>query len=148
MELHNLEIAPGARQARKRVGRGSGSGLGTTAGRGTKGQKARSGCKIRRGFEGGQMPLYRRLPKRGFKNVNRKEYAVVNIKDLAEHFDAGSTVSIQDLMEKNLLKKTFDGIKILGEGDLSKPLHIEAHRFSKVAVQKIQEAGGTVKELK
>ena len=147
MELHNLEIAPGSRKPRKRVGRGNGSGWGTTATRGTKGLKARSGGRSRRGFEGGQMPLYRRIPKRGFKNFNRKVFSPVNIGLLDEIFEVNDTVSPQSLFEKRVLKKVADGIKILGHGELTKALHVKAHKFSQSAVEKIQKAGGTIEEL-
>lgn len=147
MELHKLEISPGSRRPRKRVGRGNGSGWGTTATRGTKGLKSRSGGKSRRGFEGGQMPLYRRIPKRGFKNINRKTYIPVNIGLLEELFEVNDTVSPQSLFEKRIVKKFQDGIKILGFGELTKALHVKAHKFSQSAADKIQKAGGTIEEL-
>lgn len=147
MEMHRLEIAPGSRKNRKRVGRGNGSGWGTTATRGTKGLKSRSGGRSRRGFEGGQMPLYRRIPKRGFKNINRKTYTHVNVGLLEELFEVNDTVSPQSLFEKRVVKKIHDGIKILGHGDLNKSLHVKAHKFSQSAAEKIKNAGGTIEEL-
>ena len=148
MELHKLQKASGSRKKPKRVGRGNAAGSGTTAGRGTKGLKARSGGKTRRGFEGGQMPLYRRIPKRGFRNFNRKEYAIVNVKDLEKSFEAGAEISPQDLRDKKIVRKFLCGVKILGTGELSKAFTVKAHRFTKTAVEKIQNAGGTVEELK
>jgi len=148
MELNNLQISPGSKKKRKRVGRGNSSGQGTTAGRGTKGQKSRSGAKTRRGFEGGQMPLYRRIPKRGFNNINRKEYAVVNVQDLESNFEEGDVVNPQELIKRRLVSKVLCGIKILGEGNLSKKLSVKAHRFSKSAADKIRAVNGTVEELK
>ncbi len=147
MELHRLEISPGSRKGPKRIGRGSGSGWGTTAARGTKGQKARAGGKVRRGFEGGQMPLYRRLPKRGFTNYTDKNYVPVNIAVLQERFEENETVSPQSLFEKNIVKKCLNGIKILGFGELTKALNVKAHKFSQTAAEKIQKAGGTIEEL-
>jgi large subunit ribosomal protein L15 len=124
------------------VGRGNGSGLGKTCGRGHKGQNSRSGGGVRPGFEGGQMPLHRRLPKRGFSNYPfRKRYALVNIRDLAG-FEADAVIDPQALVEAGLVRKLYDGVKILGEGDLGVPLTIRAHRFSKSAVAKIEAAGG------
>jgi len=148
MELHNLKSAPGSRKKRSRIGRGNGSGSGTTAGKGTKGQKCRSGAKIRRGFEGGQMPLYRRIPKRGFTNINRKEYAIVNIRTLGTIFSDGDEVNPAVLKEKNIIKNWKNGLKILGTGDLAFPLHVKAHRFSKTAEAKIRQAGGSVEQLR
>lgn len=148
MELHRLEKPKGSTKKKKRVGRGNASGWGTTATRGTKGQKSRSGGGVRRGFEGGQMPLYRRLPKRGFKNPNDKDYVPINVSLLQERFDENDSVTPETLKEKNIVKKTMDGIKILGHGELSKPLVVKAHKFSKKAIEKIQQAGGTIEELK
>jgi len=148
MELHNLEIALDSKKKRKRLGRGNASGWGTTAARGTKGQKSRSGGRIRRGFEGGQMPLYRRIPKRGFTNIFRKEYATVNLKILEELFNEGDAISPKELKERKIIKKFKDGLKILGEGELTKPLHIKAHKFSTSAIEKIKKAGGTFEELR
>jgi len=147
MEMHRLETAPGSRKSRKRVGRGNASGWGTTATRGTKGLKARSGGKSRRGFEGGQMPLYRRIPKRGFTNYNRKTYSHVNVGLLEDLFEINDTVSPQSLFEKQVVRKINAGIKILGHGELTKLLHVKAHKFSQSAAEKIKNAGGTIEEL-
>jgi large subunit ribosomal protein L15 len=124
-----------------------GSGLGKTAGRGSKGQRSRSGARTKRGFEGGQMPLHRRLPKRGFTNIFRKDYAVVNL-DRLKDFPAGASVSPRILVEKGIVKTLRDGVKILGNGELAHPLNISAHLFSKSAQEKIAKAGGTVEVLK
>ncbi len=147
MKLHELQRSPGSRHSIKRVGRGSGSGWGTTAGRGTKGQKSRSGGNVRRGFEGGQMPLFRRIPKRGFTNIHRKRFAVINLKMIEDRFESGAVITPEVLKERNLLKKLYDGVKILGEGELTKSVTIKANRFSKVAKEKIRAAGGVVEEL-
>ncbi|HHW70628.1 MAG TPA: 50S ribosomal protein L15 [Clostridiales bacterium] len=141
MKLHELKPAKGAVTSRKRKGRGVGSGLGKTSGRGHKGQKARSGSGARLGFEGGQMPLVRRLPKRGFTNVFAKEYSVVNIEDL-EIFEDDTVVTPELLMEKGFVNKMKDGIKILGNGTLTKKLTVKAHKFSKSAKEKIEAVGG------
>jgi large subunit ribosomal protein L15 len=141
LRLHDLKPAEGARKERKRVGRGIGSGLGKTSGRGHKGQKARSGGNIRPGFEGGQMPLTRRLPKRGFTNIFKKEYAIVNL-SLLDNFEDGTVVTPELLIEKGIIKKIKDGVKILGSGDLNKKLTVKAHKFSKSAVDKIESVGG------
>lgn len=141
MKMHELGPAYGATTKRKIVGRGIGSGTGKTAGKGHKGQKARSGGSIRRGFEGGQTPLYRRIPKRGFNNRFAKEYAIVNIADL-ECFDNDTTVDSKVLIEKGLIKKELDGVKILGNGELTKKLTVVAAKFSKAAEEKIQAVGG------
>jgi large subunit ribosomal protein L15 len=141
MKIHELAPAYGATTTSKRVGRGIGSGLGKTAGKGHKGQKARTGGKIRRGFEGGQTPLYRRLPKRGFKNHFAKEYAVVNLSDL-EKFENGTTVNAELLLSEGIIKKELDGVKVLGNGTLTKKLTVVATKFSKTAEEKIQAAGG------
>ena len=141
MKLHELEKNIGATHAKKRVGRGSGSGLGKTSGRGQKGQKARSGGSINPVFEGGQLPLYRRLPKRGFSNYPfKKEYAVINLSDL-NVFEDGTVVTPALLKEKGIVKKQLSGIKVLGEGQLDKKLTVQAHKFSKSAVDKINESG-------
>ena len=141
MKLHELEKNIGATQAKKRVGRGSGSGLGKTSGRGQKGQKARSGGSINPVFEGGQLPLYRRLPKRGFTNGKfRTRYAVINLKDL-NVFENGTLVTPALLKEKGIIKNQLDGIKILGEGKLEKNLTIQANKFSTTALEKIKESG-------
>ena len=144
--LRELKPAPGAKtRPKKRLGRGTGSGKGTTAGRGDKGQNSRSGGGVRLGFEGGQMPLQRRLPKRGFTNLFRKQYAIINVKDL-ERFEAGAAVGPVEFLETGLIKKVRDGVKILGDGELNKGLTVKAHRFTKTARQKIEAAGGKVEE--
>jgi large subunit ribosomal protein L15 len=141
MKLHELAPAPGSRHTKKRVGRGIGSGTGKTAGSGHKGQKARSGGGVRPGFEGGQNPLFRRLPKRGFNNLSRKEYAVVNL-DVLNNFTAGTEVTPEVLMESGIVKNPRSGIKILGNGELTVQLTVKANKFSQSAVDKIQAAGG------
>jgi large subunit ribosomal protein L15 len=141
MRLHELKKPEGSTKAPKRVGRGQGTGQGTTAGRGMNGQNSRSGGGVRLGFEGGQMPLYRRLPKRGFTNKWAKEYAEVNVKDL-DRFEDGSVVDLSVLLEAGLVKKELDGVKVLGNGDLTKKLTVKAEKFSKSAVEKIEKAGG------
>ncbi|OGL44178.1 MAG: 50S ribosomal protein L15 [Candidatus Schekmanbacteria bacterium RBG_16_38_11] len=141
MELSKLPGSYGKKRKVKRVGRGPGSGHGKTSGKGHKGQKARSGGQVHRGFEGGQMPLQRRLPKRGFHNIFRKEFAVINLKDL-EKYEASKEVTPVLLLEDGKISKIKDGLKILGEGDLSKPLKIYAHKFSQEALKKIEKAGG------
>jgi large subunit ribosomal protein L15 len=146
MELSNLKPKKGARHAKKRVGRGPGSGHGKTAGRGEKGQKSRSGYSGKRGFEGGQMPLHRRLPKRGFTNIFKKEYAVVNISDL-ERFDNGATIDEATLRQAGLVKGAIDGVKILGTGEFSKKLIVVATKFSKTARTAIESAGGSCQEI-
>lgn len=141
MKLHELTPAPGSTQTRKRVGRGIGSGMGKTSTRGHKGQNSRSGGGVRPGFEGGQNPLYRRLPKRGFNNRFRKEFAVVNLEDLSG-FAAGTEVTPEVLLETGIVKNPKNGIKILGNGELSVQLTVKANKFSQSAVEKIQAAGG------
>jgi len=141
MKLHELSPAPGSKKERKRVGRGIGSGNGKTAGRGHKGQNARSGGGVRLGFEGGQNPLYRRLPKRGFNNRFRIEYAIVNVEDLNK-FSAGTEVTPELLRKSGLVKQMKDGIKVLGNGDLTVALTVKANKFSQSAIEKIQAAGG------
>ena len=141
MKLHELAPAPGANTESYRRGRGHGSGNGKTAGKGHKGQKARSGGSIRPGFEGGQMPLQRQIPKRGFKNIFATKYAIVNVGDL-EIFENGTVVNEQSLVEAGLLKKTLDGVKVLGKGELTKQLTVEVAAFSESAKQKIEEVGG------
>lgn len=141
MDLSNLKPAIGSTKSRKRLGRGAGSGTGKTAGKGHKGQKARSGGSIKAGFEGGQMPLQRRLPKRGFTPLEKKVYALVNLRDL-EFFEAGTVVDFETLGQAGLVKALGDGIKILGDGELTKALTVKAHKFSKSAVAKIEAAGG------
>ncbi|MYA28847.1 MAG: 50S ribosomal protein L15 [Nitrospira sp. SB0672_bin_25] len=144
MKLHQLQPAPGSRKSKKRLGRGPGSGLGKTAGKGHKGMLARSGRANVAGFEGGQMPLARRLPKRGFHNPFRTEYAVVNLKTLAA---LDQNVTPQVLYEKRIVKKQSKPIKILGVGELDKPMTIEAHKFSQSALRKIEQAGGQAKVI-
>lgn len=146
MKLHELKPVAGARHSKKRLGRGTGSGLGKTSGKGHKGQNARSGGGVRPGFEGGQTPLFKRLPKRGFTNVNRKEYAIVNVEDL-NRFRKGSVVTIERLKSEGLINKEYDGIKILGNGKLEKSLTVQAHKFSKSAEQAIVEAGGKIEVI-
>ena len=143
LAINTLRPPRGANRKSKRVGRGMGSGHGKTATRGYKGQKSRSGARMRAGFEGGQMPLHRRLPKRGFNNIFRKEYAVVNLEKLAE-FEPRARVDPETLKNRGLVKNLRDGLKILGVGDLKHALHVCAHKFSKSAADKIQKAGGTV----
>jgi large subunit ribosomal protein L15 len=141
MELHNLSPKPGSRKNRKRVGRGPGSGTGKTAGRGHKGQLSRSGHTHRRNFEGGQMPLVRRLPKRGFTNIFRKELVIVNVGQL-ERFPAGSEITPDVLLAEGVVSQLRDGVKILGDGKLSRKLTVRAHKFSKKAQELIEAAGG------
>lgn len=141
MKLHELSPASGSRKERKRLGRGPSSGTGKTSGRGHKGQNARSGGGVRPGFEGGQNPLYRRLPKRGFVNPTRKEYAVLNIEDL-NNFAAGTEVSPEFLLNNGIVKNAKSGIKILGNGELNVKLTVKANKFSQSAVEKIEAAGG------
>jgi large subunit ribosomal protein L15 len=147
MKLHDVRLKEGTRKPRKRVGRGHGSGSGKTSGRGHKGAKSRSGFKHRAAFEGGQMPLVRRLPKRGFSNHPfRKQWAEINLEQLGR-FAAGSTVDPQALAEAGLVKGGFDGIVILGRGDVEGALTVKAHRFSKSAAAKIEAAGGTAEVI-
>ena len=141
MDLSQLKPAPGSTKNKKRIGRGPGSGTGKTSGKGHKGQKARSGGSIKPGFEGGQMPLQRRLPKRGFTSINKKDYNLVNLRDL-DCFDADTTVTLELYGKAGLVKKMKDGIKILADGELSKALTVQAHKFSSAAVAKIESAGG------
>ena len=142
MKLHELSPNPGSTQTRKRVGRGAGSGLGKTSGKGHKGQNARSGGGVRVGFEGGQLPLFRRLSKRGFNNYEfRTVYATVNVGDL-DRFDEGTTVTPELLIETGLVKKELDGIKVLGNGELTKKLTVKANKFSDSAKTKIENIGG------
>ncbi|MEE1026298.1 MAG: 50S ribosomal protein L15 [Acutalibacteraceae bacterium] len=141
MKLHELSPAVGSTKEAKRIGRGHGSGNGKTAGKGHKGQKARSGSGMRAGFEGGQMPLQRRVPKRGFNNIFATKFAIVNVSDL-EIFEANAVIDAQALQDKGLVKKLYDGVKILGNGDISKSLTVKASAFSESAKQKIEAAGG------
>lgn len=148
MKMHELSPAPGEKTISKRLGRGIGSGLGKTSGKGHKGQNARSGGGVRPGFEGGQMPLIRRIPKRGFNNIFRTEYLVINIQQL-EIFDNGTVVDIELLQKKGLIKGLgkYAGVKILGTGELIKKLTVKANKFSKTAQEAIEKAGGTVEVL-
>lgn len=141
MKLHDLQPAKGSRKTKSRVGRGIGSGSGKTSGRGHKGLKARSGGRVRLGFEGGQTPLFQRLPKRGFTNIKRKEYAIVNI-DALNRFEDGTEVTSELLIESGLVKKEKAGIKILSKGDLEKKLTVKANKFSSAAKEAIEAAGG------
>ena len=144
MKLHDIAPTPGSRHRRKRVGRGDSSGLGKTAGRGEKGQKSRTGAVIRPFFEGGQIPLFRRLPKRGFKNADRIIYALVNLNVLDANFEAGDVVDFDALRAKKLLAKSDTIIKILANGEITKALTVKAAKFSAAAAEKIQAAGGKI----
>ncbi len=145
MRLHDLKPRPGAKHRKKRLGRGESSGLGKTSGKGHKGQKARSGASIRPGFEGGQMPLNRRLPKKGFSNFQfRVNYAVLNVDDLNDRFEDGATVNEASLREAGLVRGVFDGVKILGDGELKRKLTVDVSKLSATAKEKIEKAGGTV----
>lgn len=148
MELNKMSPAVGAKTASKRLGRGIGSGLGKTSGKGHKGQWARSGGGVRPGFEGGQMPLVRRIPKRGFNNIYRKEYSIVNIGALNDRFEDGEIVNAQSLLEKGVLSKIEAyGVKVLGNGELTKKLTVQANKFTESAAQKIEQAGGKAEVL-
>lgn len=161
MDLSNLSAPKGANRARKRLGRGQGSTLGKTAGKGHKGQKARAGGKVRAGFEGGQTPLHRRLPKRGFTNIHASSVEIVNLRDLERVFEDGAVVDLAALHQNGLIDGRYqpaedgseqfvpkaDKVKILGKGDLSKKLSVKAHHFSKSAAEKIQAAGGAVEVI-
>lgn len=144
MKLHELSPAAGSTKDRKRIGRGAGSGQGKTAGKGHKGQKARAGRGMRPGFEGGQMPLQRRLPKRGFNNIFAKEIVTVNVSDLEAKFEDGADVDAQALINAGLIKKEKDGVKVLGNGTLTKKLNVKVNAYSKAAKEKIEAAGGKV----
>ena len=146
MNLHTLKPADGSRKKEIRVGRGIGSGVGKTCGRGHKGQKARSGGGVRPGFEGGQMPIYRRLPKRGFKNIWAKKFATVNVQSL-NRFDDGAVVDGAALINAGIIKNVLDGVKILGNGDLSKKLSVKANAFTNSAKHKIESAGGSAEVI-
>jgi len=147
MDLSNLKPPKGAKHAKKRVGRGQGSGSGVTAGRGDKGAKSRSGFKRKRGFEGGQMPLHRRVPKRGFHNLFGTDYAVVNLDVLADRFEAGAVVTPELLRERGLVRGNEQRVKVLARGDISKALTVRAHKFSGRAAEKIAAAGGTAETI-
>ena len=146
MELNSLKPATGSTKDRKRIGRGIGSGHGKTATKGHKGQKARSGGNVKPGFEGGQMPMQRRLPKRGFNPLTRKEFTLVNLGQM-EIFESGSCVDVEALLKSGLISKVRDGVKVLASGELTKPLTVRAHKFSAAAKEKIVAAGGTVEEI-
>ena len=146
MKLHELQPSAGSRKVRNRVGRGIATGNGKTAGRGHKGQKARSGGGVRPGFEGGQNPLFRRLPKRGFTNINRKDYAVVNV-EVLNRFDEGTEITPALLIESGVVSNERSGIKILGNGSLEKKLNVKAHKFSGSAKEAIEAAGGQAEVL-
>ena len=146
MNLFDIKSIPFPRKRKKRVGRGRGSGMGKTSCRGGKGATARSGNETSIQFEGGQTPLFRRLPKRGFNNPFKKEYSIVNVEDI-EQFDNGTHVNPEKLMEVGLIRKALDGVKVLGDGEITKPLTVSAHKFSNVAIEKIKAAGGEIKVL-
>ena len=148
LSLNNLKPAKGSTHKKKRVGRGPGSGLGKTSGRGHKGQKSRSGYSSRPGFEGGQMPLQRRLPKRGFTNIFKKQWIEISLGKIESNFNAGDDVTPEILHERGLIKKAKHDLVILGNGDVSKALNISAHRFTKTAKDKIEKAGGSATEIK
>jgi len=147
MNLSELKPNAGSRTEKFRKGRGESSGNGKTAGRGEKGQKARSGGGKRPGFEGGQMPLYRRIPKRGFRNYNTKEIVTVNVSELERRFENGDEVTIEALLEKRAIRKTCDGVKVLGNGDLTKKLTVKVNAYSAAAKEKIEKAGGTAEVI-
>ena len=146
MKLHEMKPAEGSRQVRNRVGRGTSSGNGKTSGRGQKGQKSRSGGGVRLGFEGGQTPLFRRLPKRGFTNINRKEYSVINL-DVLNRFEDGTEVTAVTLVEAGIVKSEKAGIKVLANGELTKKLTVKAAKFSKAAEEAIVAAGGSIEVI-
>jgi large subunit ribosomal protein L15 len=147
LSLNNIRPAKGSTHKKKRVGRGPGSGLGKTAGRGEKGQKSRSGYSRKVGFEGGQMPLHRRLPKRGFTNIFKKRWLEVSLAALDRHFSANDEVTPEVLHERGIIKKARFDVVVLGNGELGKPLRISAHRFTRSAREKIEQAGGTATEI-
>ena len=147
MRLNDVKQADLSSKRKKRVGRGPGSGHGKTSGRGQKGAGARTGSGGKSHFEGGGTPLSRRFPKRGFKNPFGTRYTVINLGDLEEHFESGAVVTVERLLEARLISKVGDGVKVLGDGELTKALTVQAHKFSRSAVEKIQAAGGSVREL-
>ena len=147
LSLNNIKAPKGATHKKKRVGRGPGSGLGKTSGRGHKGQKSRSGYSAKTGFEGGQMPLHRRLPKRGFTNIFKKQWIEISLAKLEASFEAGDEITPEILHKRGLIKKAKHDLVILGNGDLSKSLNISAHRFTKAAREKIEKAGGQANEV-
>jgi len=146
MKLHELKPSEGSRTNRKRVGRGMASGHGKTSGRGHKGQKARSGGGTRPGFEGGQTPLFQRLPKRGFTNIHKKEYAIVNL-DTLNRFDENTEITPEFLLEKGVINKVKSGVKVLGKGSVDKKLNVKAHKFSTAAKEAIEAAGGNTEVI-
>jgi large subunit ribosomal protein L15 len=147
ISLNTLKPAKGSTHKKKRVGRGPGSGLGKTAGRGEKGQKSRSGYSAKIGFEGGQMPLHRRLPKRGFTNIFKKRWLEISLASLEQHFEADAEITPEVLHERGLIKKAKYDVVVLGNGEVSKPLRVSAHRFTKSAREKIEKAGGAVNQI-
>ncbi len=147
ISLNSLRPAKGSTHKKKRVGRGPGSGLGKTAGRGEKGQKSRSGYSRKIGFEGGQMPLHRRLPKRGFTNIFKKHWVEISLSALDQHFNANDEITPEVLHDRGLIKKAKHDVVVLGSGEVSKPLRVSAHRFTKSAKEKIEKAGGAVVEI-
>lgn len=147
ISLNTLKPAKGSTHKKKRVGRGPGSGLGKTAGRGEKGQKSRSGYSAKIGFEGGQMPLHRRLPKRGFTNIFKKRWLEISLASLEQHFDADAEITPEVLHDRGLIKKAKYDVVVLGNGEISKPLRVSAHRFTKSAREKIEKAGGAVVQI-
>ncbi|MGK4179655.1 50S ribosomal protein L15 [Lapidilactobacillus dextrinicus] len=146
MNLHELKASEGSRRNRKRVGRGTSSGQGKTAGKGTKGQLARQGGKTRLGFEGGQMPLFRRMPKRGFKNINRKEFAIINLNDL-NRFEDGAEVTTEALINAGIIKKRLDGVKLLANGELTTKVNVKVAKYSAAAKEAVEAAGGSVEVI-
>jgi len=148
LSLNNLKPAAGSTHKKKRLGRGPGSGLGKTSGRGHKGQKSRSGYSSKSGFEGGQMPLQRRLPKRGFTNIFKKQWIEISLGKIEENFNSGDEITPEILHERGLIKKAKHDLVILGTGEVSKALNISAHRFTKAAKEKIEKAGGSVSQIK
>ena len=148
MKLNELKPAPGSKKTRKRVGRGESSGLGKTCGKGSNGQKSRSGASIPAGFEGGQMPLIKRVPKRGFSNYPfKKEYALINVMDLEELFDDGTEITAELLIASGVIKKVLDGVKVLGDGDITKKFTVKVQKISESAKNKIEAAGGKVEVI-
>jgi large subunit ribosomal protein L15 len=147
ISLNTLKPAKGSTHKKKRVGRGPGSGLGKTAGRGEKGQKSRSGYSAKIGFEGGQMPLHRRLPKRGFTNIFKKRWLEISLASLEQHFEADAEITPEILHDRGLIKKAKYDVVVLGNGEVSKPLRVSAHRFTKSAREKIEKAGGAVVQI-
>jgi len=146
MKLNELSYTEGARRERKRLGRGQATGQGKTAGKGHKGQNARSGGGVSIGFEGGQTPLFRRIPKRGFTNINRVDYNVINV-EILNRFEEGTHITVETLKAAGLIKQMLDGVKILGNGEITKSLTVSAHKFSKTAVAAIEKAGGKVEVI-